>query len=229
MDSKPEVTLHTVTTTNVYHEPKPSIQHSVILEKSHLVEQQKYQQHQQLQQQILQHKLHQHQQKQPQVLPPMKENSFVPIKEEIDEIKPRQFTSSTHKPPPSIPHPHIIQQPQHHHQQQQQHQLQQQQYQQPQVQHQQSLHMELLSGPPSPEVPEDLEKLEKINERFKLNRTDPHSTCSRCERIYTFQRPKKQRNPEAEVSRRLTVLCVIFFNEKTLIVSNLLCCIINFP
>lgn len=184
------MTLATVTTTNVYQESKPSIQHSVILEKSHLVEQQKqlqYQQHQQLQQQLLQHKLHQHQQQKQQqaqqVLPPMKENSFVPIKEENDEIKPRQYSMSKHKPPPTIPHQHIIQQ----------------QQQQQQTHHHHQRPLDLFSGPPSPDVPDDLEKLEKINARFKLNRTDAESTCSRCERIYTFQRPKKQRNPEAEV------------------------------
>ena len=158
-----------------------------------------------------------------------KENTFQPIKEENDAILPRQQNTQQHTQP-AAPHASTIQQQHHqqmmsmkHHQQHQgaippqsrhhplsmmhqpphhanpHHHSQQQQHHAPPP-----LQPELFNGgggsPPSPPVPDDPELVEKIKQRFELKRTDPHSTCSRCERIYTFKRPKKQRNPENDVS-----------------------------
>lgn len=136
----------TVSTTSVT-ESKPSIQQSVIHEK---------------------HSLESIKQEQPATI---SENTFLPIKEENDEIQPRQFHPSQSS---IVLHPHMQRSPSH------------------------VIQTDLLSTPPSPEVPDNLEKLEKINSRFKLNRTDPQSTCSRCERIYTFQRPQKQKTKQNE-------------------------------
>lgn len=59
------------------------------------------------------------------------------------------------------------------------------------------------------DVPDDLVKLEKIKKRFKHIVTDPGNSCSRCERIFVYVRPKKPKQSEAEV-------CATFNDMHTL-------------
>ena len=183
-------------------------QQSVILEKptSLILEQHQQQHHQQQTNKPLPRMMQQQQQMSSQQQN-AKDNTFLPIKEESDAILPRQN-------PPSQPvssHASIHQsmmmtmnmkqtpimggiQSRHHHMSMM-HQHSPRHQQQPPP-----LQPELFCGsPPSPPVPDDPELMEKISQRFELRRTDPHSTCSRCERIYTFKRPKKQRNPDVDV------------------------------
>eukprot|EP00111_Clytia_hemisphaerica_P008651 TCONS_00025296-protein len=176
-ESKPQV--HSTTTviassSSVSSEMTPSIQQSVILQKPTIQPEQQMTAVKQTIQAPPQDRV---------------ENTFQPIKEENDEIKPRtyaqqqqqqQYQTPINKPPPMHHHQHFMN-----------------------AHHSPAVQPELFSGPPSPEIPDDMEKLEKINQRFELRRTDPQSTCSRCERIYTFKRPKKQRNPEQEHQKRM--------------------------